>query len=154
MIYEKLINVCLTNNATLYLQIIGSDWERKVLAWHCHCHWHCKTSLQCQWTCGSTSGGIKGVIPSVRGSAPTCPQPEEKVAKISHFRPILGFLPPQNRICDMIKGNESDVGNIDFELQAERGDKFVWLLYIVFKVKDLFISPEPDVRLRWDLDQM
>ena len=22
------------------------------------------------------------------------------------------------RICDMIKGNESDVGNIDFELQA------------------------------------
>ena len=27
--------------------------------------------------------------------------------------------------CDMIKGNESDVGNIDFELQAYRGDKFV-----------------------------
>ena len=27
-------------------------------------------------------------------------------------------------ICDIIKGNESDVGNIDFELQAERGDKF------------------------------
>ena len=25
----------------------------------------------------------------------------------------------------MIKGNESDVGNIDFELQAERGDKFL-----------------------------
>ena len=25
----------------------------------------------------------------------------------------------------MIKGNESDVGNIDFELQAERSDKFV-----------------------------
>ena len=24
----------------------------------------------------------------------------------------------------MIKGNESDVGNIDFELQAKRGDKF------------------------------
>ena len=23
----------------------------------------------------------------------------------------------------MIKGNESDVGNIDFELQAKRGDK-------------------------------
>ena len=27
--------------------------------------------------------------------------------------------------CDMIKGNESDVGNIDFELQAKRGDKFL-----------------------------
>ena len=28
-------------------------------------------------------------------------------------------------ICDMIKGNESDVGNIDLELQAKRGDKFL-----------------------------
>ena len=28
-------------------------------------------------------------------------------------------------ICDMIKGNESDVGNIDFELQAKKGDKFL-----------------------------
>ena len=28
-------------------------------------------------------------------------------------------------ICDMIKGNESDVGNIDFELQAKRGNKFL-----------------------------
>ena len=28
-------------------------------------------------------------------------------------------------ICDMIKGNESDVENIDFELQAKRGDKFL-----------------------------
>ena len=25
----------------------------------------------------------------------------------------------------MIKGNESDVGNIDSELQAKRGDKFL-----------------------------
>ena len=25
----------------------------------------------------------------------------------------------------MIKGNESDVGNIDFELQAKIGDKFL-----------------------------
>ena len=25
----------------------------------------------------------------------------------------------------MIKGNESDVGNIDFELQAKGGDKFL-----------------------------
>ena len=29
------------------------------------------------------------------------------------------------QICDMIKRNESDVGNIDFELQAKRGDKFL-----------------------------
>ena len=28
-------------------------------------------------------------------------------------------------ICDMIKWNGSDVGNIDFELQAQSGDKFV-----------------------------
>ena len=28
-------------------------------------------------------------------------------------------------ICDMIKGNELDVGNIDFELQAKRSDKFL-----------------------------
>ena len=27
--------------------------------------------------------------------------------------------------CDMIKGNESNVGNIDFELQAKIGDKFL-----------------------------
>ena len=34
------------------------------------------------------------------------------------------FKLPQ-MICDMIKGNESDVGNTDFELQAKRGDKFL-----------------------------
>ena len=27
--------------------------------------------------------------------------------------------------CDMIKGNESDVGNIDFEIQVYGGDKFL-----------------------------
>ena len=48
----------------------------------------------------------------------------------------------------MMKGNESDVGNIDFELQAYRGDKF-----IVFKFQRMFISPQPDVRLRWGLNQ-
>ena len=30
-------------------------------------------------------------------------------------------------ICDMIKGNESNVGNIVLELQAKRGDKFLCL---------------------------
>ena len=28
----------------------------------------------------------------------------------------------------MIKGNESDVGNINFELQAKRGDRFLWFI--------------------------
>ena len=54
-------------------------------------------------------------------------------------------------ICDIIKRNESDIRNIDFELQAKRGDKF--LFYIVFEVKELFIFLELDVWLRWDLDQ-
>ena len=52
----------------------------------------------------------------------------------------------------MIKGNESDVGNIDFEIQTERGDKFVcFILFLSFK--ELFISLQPDARLRWGLDQ-
>ena len=34
----------------------------------------------------------------------------------------------------MIKGNESDVGNIDFELQAKRDDKFVcFILFLNLK---------------------
>ena len=28
-------------------------------------------------------------------------------------------------ICDKIKGNKSDIGHVDFELHAYRGDKFV-----------------------------
>ena len=55
-------------------------------------------------------------------------------------------------ICDMIKGNESDVGNIDFELQAKKGDKFLCFT-LFFEFIELFISLQPDVRLRWDLDQ-
>ena len=54
--------------------------------------------------------------------------------------------------CDMITRNESDVGNIDFELQAKKGDKFS--CFIVFlNVKALFISLQPHVRLKWALDQ-
>ena len=49
---------------------------------------------------------------------------------------------------DIIKGNESYVGNIDFELQA---DKF--LSYIVLNLEESLISPQPDVQLKWDLDQ-
>ena len=47
----------------------------------------------------------------------------------------------------MIKENESDVGNIDFQLKAKRGDKFLcFTLFLNFK--ELFISLQPDVRLR------
>ena len=36
--------------------------------------------------------------------------------------------------CDMIKGNELDVGNIYFELQTKRGDKFLcFTLFLNFK---------------------
>ena len=49
-----------------------------------------------------------------------------------------------SHICDMIKGNESDVGNTDFELQAERGDKF--LCFTLFgNFKEVSISLQPDV---------
>ena len=34
-------------------------------------------------------------------------------------------MPRRRGICDLIKGNESDVGNIDFELQGEGGDEFL-----------------------------
>ena len=52
----------------------------------------------------------------------------------------------------MIKGNESDVGNIDFELLAKRGDKFLCFA-LFFEIKELFISLQPDAQLRWGLDQ-
>ena len=48
------------------------------------------------------------------------------------------------QICDMIKGNESDVGNIDFKLQAKRGDKFLCFTFFL-NIKELFISLQPDV---------
>ena len=52
----------------------------------------------------------------------------------------------------MIKGNESDVRNIDFELQAKIGHKCLCIiLFLIFK--ELVISLQPDVRLRWGLDQ-
>ena len=37
------------------------------------------------------------------------------------YHAYLALIPK----CHMIKGNESDVGNIDFELQAKRDDKFL-----------------------------
>ena len=52
----------------------------------------------------------------------------------------------------MIKGNESDARNINFEFQAKRGDKFLcFTLFLNFT--ELFVSLQPDVGLRWDLNQ-
>ena len=36
----------------------------------------------------------------------------------------------------MIKGNESDVGNIDFELQAKKGDKFLCFITLFLTLKN------------------
>ena len=44
----------------------------------------------------------------------------------------------------MIKRNESDVGNIDFELQAKIGDKCLCII-LFLNVKELVISLQPDV---------
>ena len=52
----------------------------------------------------------------------------------------------------MIKGNELDVVNIDFGLQTKRGDKFSSFT-LVLNFKELFVSLQPDVQLRWSLEQ-
>ena len=47
----------------------------------------------------------------------------------------------------MIKGNELDVGKIDFEFQAKRGDRFLcFTMFLIFEM--LFMSLQADVRLR------
>ena len=51
----------------------------------------------------------------------------------------------------MIKGNESDVGNIDFEIQAYGGDKF--LCFTLIWTSIIVQSLQPDVQLRWGLGQ-
>ena len=52
----------------------------------------------------------------------------------------------------MIKGNELDVGNIDFELCRLKEVINSYVLHC-FEFKELFISLQPDVQLRWGLDQ-
>ena len=55
----------------------------------------------------------------------------------------------------MIKGIESDVGNIDFELQAKRGDEV--LFYIVEELQRIVHMSATrcpiEIQLRWSLDQ-
>ena len=63
-----------------------------------------------------------------------------------------GLVERRGNICDMIKGMSRMSRYINFEIQAWRGDKFLcFTLFLSFK--ELFISPQPDVRLRWGLDQ-
>ena len=53
----------------------------------------------------------------------------------------------------MIKGNESDVGNIDFELQTKKGDKFLcFSLFLNYKELFSYLC-KPDVGLRCGLEQ-
>ena len=51
----------------------------------------------------------------------------------------------------MIKGNESDVWNINLELQVKTRDTFSCCTLLDFK--ELRLSLQPDDRLRWSLDQ-
>ena len=51
----------------------------------------------------------------------------------------------------MIKGNESDVRNIDFELQAKRGDKF--LCFTLFELDRTVPISSTRCLMRWSLDQ-
>ena len=48
--------------------------------------------MKYHWTVAASRG--RGHLLPVRGSAPTFPQLEEKMAKISHFRQIFGFFAP------------------------------------------------------------
>ena len=51
-----------------------------------------------------------------------------------------------DRLIDMIKENKSNAGNIHFQLQAKRSDRF--LCFTLFRnFKELHISLQPDVRL-------
>ena len=49
----------------------------------------------------------------------------------------------EDNICNMINGDESDVGNIDFELQAKRDDKLLCFpLFGQFKESVIFLQPD------------
>ena len=44
-------------------------------------------------------------------------------------------------ICDMIKRNESDVGDVVFEILANKNSVQISLFYIVFSIVKSFITP-------------
>ena len=53
----------------------------------------------------------------------------------------------------MIKGNELDLENTDFEIQALMTYRKFLCFNFFLKLKELFRSLQPDVQLRWDLEQ-
>ena len=55
-----------------------------------------------------------------------------------------------SHICDMIKRNESDVGDVVFKILAKTVVRF---LCFVFGIDKSFITLEPDIQLQWGLHQ-
>ena len=56
------------------------------------------------------------------------------------------------QICDMIEKCESEVTNIDFDLNTKKGDKF--FCFTLYKyVIQLFIFEKPEVCLQWGWNQ-
>ena len=63
------------------------------------------------------------------------------------------YAPTVLPLCDMIKRNKLDVGNIDSELKsAKKDDKYVCSTFFR-NFKKSFISLEPDDQLKWGLAQ-
>ena len=54
-------------------------------------------------------------------------------------------------ICDMIKGNESDVTDIYFVIHIGKERVQIILLYIVFSVDELIITLETEIQFLWGL---
>ena len=48
--------------------------------------------------------------------------------KISTKQALEWVGDPPFAICDIIKVNESDVGNVDFEFQTKRGNSYVFAM--------------------------
>ena len=56
--------------------------------------------------------------------------------------PLLWHRKKYRHICDMIKRNESDVGDIVFEIMAETVFKLFWIIYCFKLDKGLLNSPD------------
>ena len=62
---------------------------------------------------------------------------------IFHVQQLLYFSLPSANICDMIKGNESDVADIIFEILAIL--ILILLFYIVLSIDKLLITLKLDM---------
>ena len=51
-------------------------------------------------------------------------------------------------ICDVIKQNQSEVGNIDFKIEPNKAE-MSFVSYIVFDILQLFISLKPIYQFQW-----